>query len=361
MTNTAPTTIARYRGCLLAGACGDALGLPVEFISLAEIKTQHGERGLLDFASAYGRLGTISDDTQMTLFTAEGLLRAQVQYKQRGMWGIESTVLHAYLRWLLTQGCQPQCKVGQDGWLFKIPELHARRAPGTTCITSLVAKTGLSDLYAENNSKGCGAAMRVAPVGLMFDSLQHTYDVAGNLARLTHGHPVSTAASSVMAALVHQLVAGNDLPAALAVAKELLDTQTDGGLEVLNALTHAEALAGSQVDPADAIVQLGEGWVAEEALAIAVYCCLRARTLEEALILAVNHDGDSDSTGSVTGNLMGAWRGVDAIPKRWLERLELRDVITAIADDLHHGASEELSPHGGTPESERVLVRYPGW
>jgi ADP-ribosylglycohydrolase len=132
-------------------------------------------------------------------------------------------------------------------------------------------------------------------------------------------------------------------------------------LEVLNALTHAEALAGSQVDPADAIVQLGEGWVAEEALAIAVYCCLRARTLEEALILAVNHDGDSDSTGSVTGNLMGAWRGVDAIPKRWLERLELRDVITAIADDLHHGASEELSPHGGTPESERVLVRYPGW
>jgi ADP-ribosylglycohydrolase len=163
-----------------------------------------------------------------------------------------------------------------------------------------------------------------------------------------------------MAALVHQLVAGNDLPAALAVAKELLDTQTDGGLEVLNALTHAEALAGSQVDPADAIVQLGEGWVAEEALSIAVYCCLRAHTLEEALILAVNHDGDSDSTGSITGNLMGARHGVDAIPERWLERLELRDVITAIADDLHDWEGWGLNPHGGSTDAERVRRRYSG-
>jgi ADP-ribosylglycohydrolase len=357
---TAPTLLDRFRGCLLAGACGDALGLPIEFMSLAEIKAQYGERGLTDFAPAYGRIGSVSDDSQLTIWTAEGLLRFAAQRKTHGQHSVEACVNHSYLRWLLTQGCQPQCKVGQDGWLYRVPELHVRRAPGATCIAALSSKTSIDDLYASNNSKGCGGVMRSAPVGLMFDSLQYTFDVAGNLARLTHGHPVSTAASGVMAALVRLLVNGKDLPEALAVAKSLLDTQADGVQAVMDALTHAEGLAGSPVASADAIARLGRGWVAEEALAIAVYACLRAQTLEEALILAVNHSGDSDSTGAIAGNLMGAWRGVDAIPRRWLERLELRDAIEAVADDLHHGANGELSLCGGTPESERFLARYPG-
>ena len=87
-------------------------------------------------------------------------------------------------------------------------------------------------------------------------------------------------------------------------------------------------------DSDDHLRQLGQGWVAEEALAIAIYCALRGKSFEESVVLAVNITGDSDSTGSITGNLLGAIHGVEAIPQRWLESLELRKAITEMADDL---------------------------
>ena len=106
----------------------------------------------------------------------------------------------------------------------------------------------------------------------------------------------------------------------------------------------------------NAIAELGEGWIAEEALAIGVYCALVASDFREAVTLAVNHDGDSDSTGSITGNLIGAMLGVEAIPDSWLHELELADVIREIADDLLEypgwpGASAE--------HRARIEERYP--
>jgi ADP-ribosylglycohydrolase len=95
--------------------------------------------------------------------------------------------------------------------------------------------------------------------------------------------------------------------------------------------------------------------VAEEALAIALYCALVAPNLEEAVVLAVNHSGDSDSTGAIAGNLCGALYGADSIPARWLDPLELRDAITAMADDLtelHEGKLEEVTDY--------LWERYPG-
>lgn len=83
------------------------------------------------------------------------------------------------------------------------------------------------------------------------------------------------------------------------------------------------------------IHRLGEGWVAEETLAIAIYCALRhADDFSAGIISAVNHCGDSDSTGAVTGNILGALLGYDAIDKVWTRDLELRDVILELADDL---------------------------
>ena len=85
----------------------------------------------------------------------------------------------------------------------------------------------------------------------------------------------------------------------------------------------------------DAIRELGEGWVAEETFAIAIYSCLKYKnSFEDAIICAVNHDGDSDSTGSVTGNIMGVYLGYDSIPKYYIDNLELKDVIYEIAEDL---------------------------
>jgi ADP-ribosyl-[dinitrogen reductase] hydrolase len=102
-----PALHARIRGCLLGGAVGDALGAPVEFLSLAEIRRRFGPDGIRDYAHAYGRLGAITDDTQMTLFTAEGLLRAWVRGTVKGLYHPPGVIHHAYLRWLVTQGAYP--------------------------------------------------------------------------------------------------------------------------------------------------------------------------------------------------------------------------------------------------------------
>lgn len=100
-------------------------------------------------------------------------------------------------------------------------------------------------------------------------------------------------------------------------------------------MNRAVRLAGEDLDDLDAIHQLGQGWVAEETLAIAVYCAIKYETdFDKALIAAVNHEGDSDSTGAVTGNILGAKLGYDAIPQKYKNDLELHDVIVEIADDL---------------------------
>ena len=98
----------RFAGCLLGGAVGDALGAPVEFCTDAEICARFPE-GVREFAPAYGRVGAITDDTQMTLFTAEGLIRGFVRWQTRGIGPVfQSTVGHAYLRWLKTQEVEPR-------------------------------------------------------------------------------------------------------------------------------------------------------------------------------------------------------------------------------------------------------------
>jgi ADP-ribosylglycohydrolase len=106
------------------------------------------------------------------------------------------------------------------------------------------------------------------------------------------------------------------------------------GTRTPTAMEAAERLSASEPNSPDAVRKLGEGWIAEEALAISLYCALCAGDFESAVTLAVNHDGDSDSTGSIVGNLLGSIYGVNGIPKQWLEPLELRDVIEKMADKL---------------------------
>src|SRR5579883_1882250 len=128
----------RFLGCLLGGAVGDALGAPVEFWSLAEIRGRLGPAGVTEYLPAYGRRGAITDDTQMTLFTAEGLLRADNRGREKGIADPLAVVHRAYLRWLRTQDERPPARPDpEDGWLLALPELHSRRAPGNTCLSAL--------------------------------------------------------------------------------------------------------------------------------------------------------------------------------------------------------------------------------
>ena len=121
----------------------------------------------------------------------------------------------------------------------------------------------------------------------------------------------------------------------------------------------AVALAAAGAPSAERVERLGGGWVAEEALAIGLYCALAAPALEDALPLAVTHSGDSDSTGSIAGNLLGALLGERAIPARWLAPLELRDEIRTVATDLYDrfGAGQgEPQPAAASPDR---AARYP--
>ncbi|WP_417521825.1 ADP-ribosylglycohydrolase family protein [Marinobacter sp.] len=140
-----PDPVDSFTACLLGGAIGDALGGVVEFMPRTAILSRFGPEGITDYAEAYGGKGKITDDTQMTLFTAEGLLRGQMRGVRRGVSSFDHTVANAYLRWLATQG--QECydiTVANDGWLFQQDELHNQRAPGSTCLSALRHYIGFS-------------------------------------------------------------------------------------------------------------------------------------------------------------------------------------------------------------------------
>lgn len=360
---------AQFKGCLLGGAVGDALGAPIEFMSRSAILSAFGAAGLDDYAPAFGRLGSITDDTQMSLFTAEGLLRTFVRSAMRGIpANAASVTARAYRRWLATQGEPPAHDVdpsdSASGWLIREMALHARRAPGNTCLAALRAMPAGGG-PAKNQSKGCGGVMRVAPVALYMWRLQleegadQAFELAVELSALTHGHPTGQLAGGVLAATVHELLAGASLPHAVKKATAILQSKPDHE-ETLAAVKHAETLAASTAPAPDAIAQLGQGWVAEEALAIALYCALVATDFSAGVLMAVNHDGDSDSTGAIAGNLLGAQHGVGAIPRPWLEQLELHDVIEQVADDLYDFLTWPIGEYAPSEVNDPIWDRYPG-
>jgi ADP-ribosylglycohydrolase len=283
------TVRGRFLGCLLGGAVGDALGAPVEFMKRSDILRRFGPKGITTYAPAYGGVGTITDDTQMTLFTAEGLIRAWVRGSIKGTTSHAVVTAHAYLRWLQTQGERPACDInfGSDetGWLFKQRALHSRRAPGNTCLSALRAMQVPGE-PARNNSKGCGGVMRVAPVGLFAWRLRRhagpadAFRLGTELAALTHGHPTGSLTGGVFAVLIMALTDGASLPEALAAAKAMLQAEA-GHEETLHAIEQAEQLCSSGLPHHDAIARLGQGWVAEEALAISIYCALVARSFRQ--------------------------------------------------------------------------------
>jgi ADP-ribosylglycohydrolase len=357
---------AKFQGCLLGGAIGDALGAPVEFMRLSAIQDKFGPQGVTKFEPAYGGIGRITDDTQMTLFTAEGLLRGYVRGCYKGISSLVGTTANAYQRWLKTQDevCLIQTDEA-DGWLSTYDELHRRRAPGNTCLSSLRLMDQMG-LPAQNDSKGCGAVMRVAPVGLFRAAggceadFNATFQLAADIGAITHGHPTGYLTAGVFAVLIEAVSRGLSLHQALECAKICLRKKELFQVTML-AIELAERLAKSATSAENAIREIGEGWVAEESLAISIYCALTAGTFERAVITAVNHDGDSDSTGAMTGNLIGAVLGIEQIPADWQTQVELRDVVIEIADDLLDFPSWQIGEYiPRTTEAQTVWRKYPG-
>lgn len=341
----------KIRGSFIGGAAGDALGYPVEGLKdFKKIKEVFGEDGITKLTPPWLAGGEkydkalISDDTQMTLFTANGILNAT-----RKKADMKSSICEAYLEWYLIQTGQKSKKF-KDCWVAGVSELNKRRGPGRTCLSSLRAIYRGHDPV--NDSKGCGGVMRVAPIPLyaVVDNRMAIMDaahLAGETAELTHKNPLGFIPAALAAHIIYRL-ASDGKPTRQALdnyiqegmgAMEKLYPQYPSDVKYMDELCDkAITLANNYRPDLENIESIGGGWSGEEALAIALYCTLRHfDNFEQALIAAVNHAGDSDSTGAITGNILGAAVGYDAIPEKFKDDLELHDVILYMADDIYKG------------------------
>lgn len=353
------TTVSRTRGSLLGGAIGDALGGPVDVLPLSEIRRLFGPNGIRNYA--YDGRGRITANTQMSLFTAEGLLRARVRARDRGLSETRQVIHHAYLRWMLTQEEPPgraAVRIATDGWLYDVAGMHDRRSLCGHCLSALVSAEDLGVPGAVDASKeGCsGVVSRVAPVGLFARAIgsdDEVFELAASLAALTTGHPATHHAAGYFAVTLAALVRGEALPLALDVAGRLLQRQ-ECSQETSDAIAAGRALAERPDLSAEDLETLGEAWVASEALTIGVCCALAARDCTDGIILAVNHSGNSAGTAAIAGAMLGCRFGCGELSPQWLEPLRLRREIARLAADLDGVA-------GGTWDVGTLSDHYPGW
>ena len=283
--------------------------------SLDQIRRRFPD-GLTDLPPHDGIRGASTDDTQMTLFTAEGILDAYERGILRGIWHPSSSVHHALLRWLVTQG-----RTSPLTWphmcLITDRRAHVRRAPGLTCLAALDATKRLGEPV-RSNSKGCGTIMRVAPIALMLprDMVQ---SAALECSAMTHGHPTGQRAAAAWAELLRAVAEGADLETAAAGIAQ--DNATLTGDESSIAITLA--LRAPRDGTAETVETLGGGWVAEGSLSIALYACLAGREFEDALRTAVTHGGNSDSTGAIAGNMLGLMYPDAVLAHPWSAAVEV--------------------------------------
>lgn len=343
----------KIKGCLIGGAAGDALGFPVEFLSYSQIERRYGDGGVWAYDTNFDmyRSGKalVSDDTQMTMMAVFALTN-------------DVFVGDAYMAWGGYQRrCNPPSRP-QDKWqnkdvdfssILKYKFITAHRAPGRTCLDAI---SGGYNVW--NESKGCGAVMRAAPYGLIKD-----YEDGAKAfedGNLTHKHPIGWMSGVILARIIHDIVYNN---------KELIDAVENNIMyvpdyylsdthdigfhwenfnkekaieEFQNLLKLAVKLAYNDRPNVECIKQLGQGWCGDEALAIAIFSALRFEDdFSDAICCAVNHDGDSDSTGAITGNILGALYGYEAIPDEWKHKLEGHDEILELATKFYDSIINE--------------------
>lgn len=345
----APALKSRIHGCLLGGALGDALGYAVEFDSIADIRRRFGPQGLTGLEQLSGPRH-FSDDTQLTLYTADGLVEA-LEWANAGVGAdVNACLWLAYLRWLATQGedAGASAPVPQPRWIDGNEVLRQQRHPDKDCISGLATgEMGTSARPVNPAAKGPGTVMRSAPFGLVpHIAPDAVYKLSADAAALTHGHPAAHQSAGIFSLLIHRLVSGDGLRDAAAgvcahaaglpaVAPEL-----PGRLEAALSLAEKGVVA-----PGELVQVLGGGWLAEEALAVALYAVLATlppddavirpeRHFRDALAVAVNHSGGSDTAASLAGNILGALYGEDCLPAPWLDVLEAPEVIRGMAEQL---------------------------
>ncbi|MGW6745065.1 ADP-ribosylglycohydrolase family protein [Streptomyces sp. NPDC055025] len=351
---------SRVRGSLLGGAIGDALGAGVSALTLEEIGAAHGPDGVTDFVPAYGRRGAITAATQLTLFTVDGLIRAQVR-RDTGAWHPPTDVHRAHLRWAATQrDWGPDVRRKDNGWLAQEEWLYARRDPARSCLTGFGDDImGTLDKPKNPAARDAGALVRSAPFGLLVGwEPQLVCQLAVECAAQTHGHPAAYLSAGAFAVIVHALARAESLDTGVQRALALLAPRP-GHQPVTEALQRALGTVRQGIPGPGRVSALGEGGAAEDTLAVAVYCALVSEDIRHGLRLAVNHDGPSCATATLCGSLLGALHGETALPPAWLAELEGRPTLLEIADDFAMEMTQGPALHTPGVTASGWLARYP--
>jgi ADP-ribosylglycohydrolase len=315
---------------MLGLAVGDALGFPCEFRSRRAILETFGPAGVTDFVglmdpawpavpmivAKHHPPGTFSDDTQMSIAVARALVDA----------GSED--LETLMRAMSARFVEWSRSDDND------------RAPGSTCMSGCRAlgrgapwrEAGVAD------SKGAGAPMRAVPIGLRYArEPERLREVARASSLPTHGHPTALAASEAVALMV--ALALEQRPPEEIHARLMDACEGDGDAELRALLARVPDFVGEPPERALVSGALGEAWIAEEAVATALYCFWRTPSdFEATVITAANTDGDSDTIATIAGGVSGAFNSETAIPARFREHVEARDLLVSLADALFEGA-----------------------
>lgn len=313
----------KIRGCIFGGAIGDALGYPIEFYSQNRLIDEFESVERFEMQLDNRGKAIFSDDTQMTIFTAAAI-------GDLGSGDFVHIMHKYYMMWL---GTQHSTEKMYGSWVTTVDDLYVCRAPGNSCLTALESgKLGTTENKV-NNSKGCGGVMRVAPIGCYAKNPESAFDYGIKAAALTHGHILGHVTAGAFAMLISRILNNEEklIESVKVVCQHILSeygSDQDTTYLIRLIIKAAQLANRKDISDIDAINQLGEGWVAEEALAISVYCALRHQdNYEDAIKAAVFHRGDSDSTGSITGNIMGVLLGYDKIPKKYLDVIEQRTTL----------------------------------
>ncbi|AOR33734.1 ADP-ribosylglycohydrolase [Streptomyces fodineus] len=351
---------SRVRGTLLGTAVGDALGGPAEPLSLEEIRTTYGPEGLLDLAFGHGRRGTVTHYTQLTLFSVDGLIRAQVR-RDTGAWHPPTDLHRAYRRWAATQrDWGPDERRKDDGWLAREEWLYARREPTRALLIGFGDDT-MGTLESPKNPGELGpeAVARSAPFGLLVGwEPQLVAQLAVECAAQSHGHPIAYLSAGAYAVIVHALARGESLDGAVQRALALLAPRP-GHQPVSDALQHALGAVRQGIPGPARVEELAGDGTADGLLAASVYCALVGEDVRHGLCLAVNQSGPSAAAGALTGGLLGALHGETALPPGWLAELEGRPTVLELADDFAMEMTQGPALHGPAGSSPGWLARYP--
>ena len=316
-------TKSKIQGCYWGLALGDALGMSIEFKLIEKIREIYGEGGIQNLEEN----SIWTDDTEMTIAVTNSLLRlGKVErFKNLNEDIIGHTFAEEFINWLNCPGYAPGIT--------------------TTQAVNFLKANGAKkwELSGDNDSKGCGTVMRAAPLGIWFanvlkpelpliDEPYHKllFKISTLQSEITHGHKAATAAALAGSYAVALAINGMtpdkminpiekycnhihpDFEIAMQRLKTSLTRREDGTFETdLEALTY-----------------IGQGWVGEEAFAMALYSAIQfTNDLKMCLRISVNHNGDSDSVACIAGSILGAFHGMTIIPKDWLDCLAEKERI----------------------------------